>query len=187
MNEYEGHWIETFTGIKFHYLNPQPEEIQIIDIAHALSLICRFGGHCREFYSVAEHSVRVAELVPRPYRLLALLHDAHEAYLHDVPRPIKQDITGYKEIADRIQQRIERKFDAQPSSVPPYVSYYDQTVVREVIKLADNILLATEARDLDVDIQGWCELPEPLAEIIYPWTASDAEASFLTYFEVWRR
>jgi len=88
MTEYDEHWITTYTGKRFHYLDPQPEEIDIVDIAHALSLTCRFGGHCKEFYSVAEHSIRVAEIVPKEFQLLALLHDAGEAYTGDVQSPI---------------------------------------------------------------------------------------------------
>ena len=96
LNEYTDHWISTYTDKKFHYLNPTEEEICIEDIAHALALTCRFGGHCSKFYSVAEHSIRVSNIVPETLRLQALLHDAHEAYLHDVPRPIKEDIPQYK-------------------------------------------------------------------------------------------
>jgi len=81
MNEYDGHWVNTYTGKHFHYLDPQPEEIDIIDIAHSLSLTCRYGGHCKQFYSVGDHSIRVAEIVPDELKLRALLHDAAEAYL----------------------------------------------------------------------------------------------------------
>ena len=170
MNEYNGHWISTFTGKKFHYLNPQPDEIDIRDIAHALSLTCRFGGHCREFYSVADHSIRVADEVGRDYKLSALLHDAHEAYLHDVPRPIKQDILGYKEIADLIQKAINSKFNL-------HFSY--------AVSYADDVLLATEARDLGLNTEDWVELPTPLQTIIYPWESKVAESIFLAHFEIY--
>lgn len=173
MNEYEGHWLTTFKGKKFHYLDPQEDEIDIRDIAHALSLTCRFGGHCKEFYSVAEHSVRVAQEVSQENKLAALLHDAHEAYLHDVPRPVKQDISGYKEIADGIQQAINQKFGVFPT---------------QEIRKADNVLLMTEARDLGLDTTDWAECSlSILDEVIYPWTSSDAEASFLAYFGLWGR
>lgn len=171
MNEYDGHWISTYTGKKFHYLCPQLDEIDIVDIAHALSLTCRFGGHCKEFYSVAEHSIRVAGWVNSQDKLSALLHDAHEAYLHDVPRPIKEDIIGYRNIADRIQQAIDSKFG---------------TVMTQEILFADNLLLSTEARDLGLDTTDWAELPPPLVENIYPWDMKDVEDSFLDYFNLWR-
>src|ERR1017187_10636100 len=77
--------ITTFSGIHFWPLLPNPADIRIEDIAHALSNQCRFAGHAREFYSVAEHSVRVSQLCPPEDALWGLLHDASEAYLTDVP------------------------------------------------------------------------------------------------------
>jgi len=171
MSEYTEHWLGTYTGKKFHYLDPRLEEIDIVDIAHALSLTCRFGGHCREFYSVAEHSIRVAQEVLPELRLSALLHDAHEAYLHDVPRPIKQDIKGYKGLADRIQFVIGNKFGLVRSPE---------------IDRADDILLMTEARDLLINTDDWAERGvEPLSEKIYPWSAQDAEDSLIEYFVIY--
>ena len=85
-------WIQTYTGRKFHPLRPRVAEVDVRDIAHALSLKCRFGGHCRVFYSVAEHSVRVSRVLEAKGRELAvwgLMHDAGEAYLPDVGRPVK--------------------------------------------------------------------------------------------------
>ncbi len=166
MNEYDGHWITTFTGKKFHYLNPLPEEIDIRDIAHALALTCRFGGHVRTFYSVAEHSIRVSDIVADEYKLVALLHDAHEAYLHDVPRPIKQDMIEYRSMADKIQWSIWDRYNITITNLSP-------------IKLADDILLATEARDLMPNTNDWLELPPPLIKIIEPLTWQEAEADFL--------
>jgi len=87
-----GDWILTFTGKEFHPLNPSPAEVCIEDIAHALSLQCRYTGQCKRFYSVAEHSVQVAMAMPRENSALvlaALLHDASEAYLPDLARPVK--------------------------------------------------------------------------------------------------
>jgi 5'-deoxynucleotidase YfbR-like HD superfamily hydrolase len=106
------HFITTYTGKKFHYLSPTPEEIDIKDIAHALSLTCRFGGHCRSFYSVAEHSVRVAAEVPASSALFALLHDAAEAYLPDIPSPMKQDYKKWQALEGRIEKVIIKKYDA---------------------------------------------------------------------------
>ena len=90
MSERVGDWIQTMSGVIFYPLDPRPEEIRIEDIAHALSHQCRFAGHCREFYSVAEHSVRVSRELPQEFMLWGLLHDASEAYLVDLPRPIKR-------------------------------------------------------------------------------------------------
>ncbi len=165
-NEYDSHFITTFTGKKFHYLAPSWNEICIEDIAHALALTCRFGGHCKTFYSVAEHSYRVAAIVDKKDRLAALLHDAHEAYLHDVPRPIKHDIKGYREIANKIQCCIQRALDIT-------VYFPDH------LKFADDVLLATEARDLMPNTQDWADLPWPLDMRIKPVDWRLAERVFL--------
>jgi uncharacterized protein len=90
MSTRTGDWIQTYTGKQFWPLSPLPEDIVIEDIAHALSMQCRFGGHVRTFYSVAQHSVHVSLLVEPQYALWGLLHDAAEAYLVDLPRPIKK-------------------------------------------------------------------------------------------------
>lgn len=169
MNEYEDHFITTYTGKKFHYLNPAEDEICIEDIAHALSLTCRFGGHCSTFYSVAEHSYRVAMLAPDNDKLGALLHDAHEAYLHDVPRPIKQDIIGYKLIADKIQSKIHDKFNITVHN-PTLLKYYD------------DVLLATESRDIMATTQDWAELPKSELLEIKPTNWQMAEKVFLDFW-----
>lgn len=81
--------IQTYTGRGFNPFCPDPRLICIEDIAHSLSLLCRFNGHCKRFYSVAEHSVWVSRLVPPEYALWGLLHDAGEAYFGDVMSPLK--------------------------------------------------------------------------------------------------
>lgn len=107
---YPGH-IRTFTGAYIDPLNPDPAKIQIEDIAHALSMQPRFGGHLPVFYSVAQHSLRVSRLVTDPaQQLAALMHDAAEAYLIDVPSPVKQRLTGYREIEDNLMRMIAEKF-----------------------------------------------------------------------------
>jgi len=82
-------WIQTYTGRKFSPLSPHADDVCIEDIAHALALKCRYGGHCKEFFSVAQHSVMVSRMVPGSDALWGLLHAAGEAYLPDVARPIK--------------------------------------------------------------------------------------------------
>jgi len=83
-----GDWIETYTGKQFYPLDPYPEDIDVRDIAHALSNLCRFTGHCRAFYSVAEHSIYVSTHVPKTMALQALFHDAPEAYIADISGPL---------------------------------------------------------------------------------------------------
>ena len=103
-------WIQTYTGRRFHPLAPRADELDLVDIAHALSLNCRFNGHCRCFYSVAEHCVRVADILPPELALWGLLHDAAEAYLADVPRPAKQQMPQFVAAEDRLLRVIVEHF-----------------------------------------------------------------------------
>lgn len=103
-------WIETRTGKRVSVENPQPDQFDIKDIAYALSNTCRFNGHCAGFYSVAEHSVAVALRLPSELRLAGLLHDATEAYLGDIPSPIKQFLPDYKAIEKRFEEAVATAF-----------------------------------------------------------------------------
>lgn len=95
--------IKTYMGKRLDLNNPTAEMIDPIDIAHALSQICRFGGHTLDFYSVAEHCILVAALAPKELKLEALMHDAAEAYIGDVIKPLKN-------ILGETYARIERSF-----------------------------------------------------------------------------
>lgn len=171
-NEFGGKWITTYTGKQFHFLDPQPDEIRIEDIAHALSLTCRFGGQCSVFYSVGEHSIRGTTIVPAGYELLFLLHDSDEAYLPDLPRPMKAELPAFKKMGLVIRQAVWDKY------VPN-----NRALDLNIIKEADNILLATEARDLMNNMDDWAELPLPLAQTIVPLSSAGAEALFLKRFK----
>lgn len=103
----------TYSGKMLDLSDIRPEAIDIKDIAHALSQLCRFSGQCRSFYSVAEHSIRVCGLVPDEHKLAALLHDASEAYLGDVIAPIKQMLPAYKKLEDELMAVIANKFGFQ--------------------------------------------------------------------------
>lgn len=105
-----GDWMQTSSGRQFWPLDPRPEEIHIEDIAHALGMLCRYGGQCLRFYSVAEHCVLMARAAPAEYKLAALLHDASEAYLSDVIRPIKPHLSNYLEIEARLERAIAERF-----------------------------------------------------------------------------
>ena len=101
--------ILTYSGIEIDILQPDPDKIIIEDIAHALSMQCRFSGHTRLFYSVAEHSVECSRRAVY-YPLEALMHDAAEAYLHDMVSPLKQNFPEYCEYEDRLMRIIAHKF-----------------------------------------------------------------------------
>lgn len=170
MSEYDDNWITTYTGKKFHYLDPKPEEIDIRDIAHALSLKTRFSGHCITFYSVADHSIRVAEILPDELQLSGLLHDAAEAYIPDIPRPLKEHF-GLRKAEDKILKVIYNKFGVTDSPE---------------IHDADDVLIATEARDLMPNMDGWATLPDPLEQEIKPMTPRKAEIRFLYRFTMYK-
>lgn len=104
VNESDRGLFNTSSGRLINLADPDPKNLDIYDIAHALSQICRFGGHARPFYSVAQHSVLVANLVPKECRQYALLHDAAEAYVGDVIKPLKI-------ILGAAYSRIEKNFE----------------------------------------------------------------------------
>ena len=128
-------WIETFSGRRFRPTKPDVRQIDIMDIAHALSMKARFSGHCRKFYSVAHHSVIVSTLVPEEYALEGLLHDAAEAYVPDIPRPLRTLYPGMMEIEDGVHRAVAERFGTVYPLPPP-------------VKEADNRVLVDEAREL---------------------------------------
>ena len=110
-NLYVPDTIRTVSGRYVNIMHPTEEMISIIDIAHSLSRQCRFAGHLPEFYSVASHSINCASLFADPeLRLTALMHDASEAYLVDIPRPIKPILTNYKDLEDKMMHVIAERF-----------------------------------------------------------------------------
>jgi len=127
--------LATWTGKHVDYANPSPEQIDINDIAIALSRECRYAGHLREFYSVAQHSVICSAIVDDDLALEALLHDASKAYLKDITSPLKALLPDYKTIEARFDAVIRRRF-----GLPELGS--------EQVKKADIVVLATEIRDL---------------------------------------
>lgn len=160
-------WFTT-SGRQIDLVNFVPQDADIETIAHALSNICRFGGHVPEFYSVAQHSVIVAQ---QGGWIAGLLHDAHEAFTGDRVRPLKNVVgpSYHDELDQRIQDAIERNFS---------LSAFD----REFIKYLDNRTLATEARDLlDLD---WRHIAVPFDFKITPLPPKEAKALFLETYHV---
>lgn len=121
-------YIETVSGKRFYFLDPDPEDIDIYDIAHALSMNCRYTGHCDRFYSVAEHSWHMARMAPEGYELAALLHDASEAYITDIASPIKQHLPDYQQMEDHLMKHISAKFGFQ-YPLDPIIKHLDLTML----------------------------------------------------------
>ena len=162
--------MQTYSGRKFWPVDPRPEEIFIEDIAHALSLTCRYGGHCERFYSVAEHCVLVSQVVPPEMALMGLLHDATETYCADIIRPLKPYLAGYKDVEDALWTAIAERFDLE-YEMPPCV------------KEADNaLLLAEQAQIMKLPPAAWSVPGEAAAVIIECWAPEVAEAKFIERF-----
>jgi uncharacterized protein len=104
-------YLSTFSGKKFYPFNPSPEQIEIVDIAHGLSMVCRFSGQCPYFYSVAEHCIHVTNALPPSLKLEGLLHDASEAYLADLPKPVKMGLRDYSLLETQVETVIAEKFN----------------------------------------------------------------------------
>jgi len=166
----KGDWMQTYTGVEFYPVDPRPEDIALADVAGALSKICRYGGHSIRFYSVAEHSVLMARAAPPEHKLTALLHDASEAYLADIPRPVKPFLNNYKELEDRLMRVIAARFGI------------DWPLPAEVKRL-DNAILHDEA------IQAMTRAPRPWGLIEPPlnikinfWSPTEASYQFTKAF-----
>ena len=160
--------IRTLTGGLLNLNTPRSSNIRIYDIAHALGRECRYSNQIRQFYSVAEHSVRVSYAVPPELALWGLLHDGSEAYMRDVPKPLKELLRNYKILEDKLQTKIFETFGLT-GPVPPE------------IKIADHRLYAIECRELGRQTsKPVIELPYvPAARFL---AADDARQQFLQRF-----
>ena len=146
--------IKTYTGVMFEPLNPNLELIDILDIAHALSMLCRANGHFRSFYSVGQHCINcMKEAAARGYservQLACLLHDASEAYLSDVTRPVKQELPKYLEIEKPLQDAIWLKYLGNPLSREEYAQVFeidDVMLYHEFLSLMDTRLWDSEPK-----------------------------------------
>ena len=144
--------IMTYTGTMFDPLNPKPDQIDSRDIAHALSMLCRANGHFKTFYSVGQHCVNcMQEAAARGYsrkvQLACLLHDASEAYLSDVTRPVKQELPQYLEIEEPLQEAIWNKYLSEPMTPEERKQVQeidDAMLYHEFLALMDTRLAAAE-------------------------------------------
>jgi len=166
-----GRFIVTYTGIRFWPLDPRPEEILIEDIAHSLSMQCRFNGHIESFYSVADHCVRVSAECADENKLCGLLHDASEAYLCDIPTPLKKELPDYMKYERQLQSMIYETFGIKEET--------------EDVKKADKVLLVTEMRDLRLNAELSSFPYKPLPTVIKPWPQDFAKQVFLDCFHAW--
>lgn len=127
----DGNFIATYSGAHFNLDTLDVGNIPLEDIAHALAMNCRYNGHIKTFYSVAEHCVAVSYLVPEEDALWGLMHDATEAFVPDIPRPFKPYIGGFQEVENRIMESIVDECGLHPTKEPESVQYIDRHIVRE--------------------------------------------------------
>ena len=166
-------WIQTYTCKKFDINNFTDFDFCIEDIAHALSNQCRFSGHVKKFYSVAQHSVLVSFNCDPVFALQGLLHDASEAYLLDIPSPFKSTsiFEEYKKKEKAVQSLIYKRFNVPIDEHPS-------------VKDSDRKLLATEARDfMSPKHPDWNYPVEPLIHKIKPLVPTQAKKQFLLRFK----
>jgi 5'-deoxynucleotidase YfbR-like HD superfamily hydrolase len=171
-------WIQTRGGKKIHFLNPDPAAIDLLEIATALSRTGRFANQSTNFYSVAQHSVFVSSLVEqrggsRFQMMVGLLHDAPEAFTGDLPKPLKRLLPGINEIESALWDAVCKKLLGGQCQITP------------LVKLCDEIALATEARDIFAvpPLDRWTDrLPPAELLTIVPIPSDQARALFLDRF-----
>ena len=163
--------VQVFSGRRLDLISPKPDGICIEDIAHSLSLQCRYNGHCKRFYGVADHSIRMVWALPDKFAPWALLHDSAEAYVSDMVRPLKRLLPGFRKIEDRILRVIAEKFELE-------------WPMPEEIHTIDTRLLMSERRDLmGPKSMRWKIEVEPLPGLIVPMSPEEAERIFLAIAE----
>ena len=173
-------WITTYGGIHFFPLDPEADKIEITDVAHALSLICRGNGHVKTFFSVGQHCIHCAlEAEARGYgsriALACLLHDASEAYMSDVPRPFKKYLKDYKKLEDRLLSLVYEK----------YLGSDITEAEARLVKQIDNDILAY---DLFYLLDEGCkeDLPEMKRPFSYEVRSFESVAQeYLELFQKW--
>lgn len=164
--------IQCRSGLYFDFLNPHQSNILVQDIAHALSMQCRFNGHTAHFYSVAEHSVHCSHIVPPEDAFVALMHDAAEAYIGDVAKPLKNILPDYKEVEERVERALFQQLGIQypfPDSV----------------KIADVEMLKLEQQYAMHSTDQWhdtyqVEIPNVFLRF---WSPTEARDQFLLRYE----
>lgn len=180
-NWHRGDWMETFSGRKFFPFDPKPEDVDLRDIAHHLAMICRYGGASKFHYSVAQHSVLVAQNVSRKNKLRALLHDAPEYITGDMIRPIKKSglLQGFHGLELGIEFAICNRF-----CLP-------HPICNDEIKLVDDAILTDERKHvMSPSANVWWtpgdrlrSEPTSLGIRIEQWTPERAEQEFLAAYD----
>lgn len=163
-------FMSTYGGRRINPVDPDPLEIHIVDIAHSLSQLCRFTGHTIDFYSVAQHSLLVSMYCEEPFKLEGLLHDAAEAYINDLSRPLKHhpSMTAYTDIEETVDAAIRSRYDLPHS-------------MSAEVKRVDNMLVVDESLCLMMN-HSWADGHPHLGIRIHPLPPREAERAFIAQF-----
>jgi hypothetical protein len=165
-------WMQTYSGRRFLPLAPKSSDIELADVAHGLAMTCRYGGHARRFYSVAEHCVLVSENVDQRFAREALLHDSAEAYIGDMIRPLKHqpEMAEFRRAEAGIERAVFERFG---------IISTDES--HAVVKLVDERILIDEINALMPDPSMYVELRaiKPLGITIHAWSPQQAEAAYI--------
>lgn len=197
---HRGDWMQTYTGRAFYPLDPNPEDIDIVDIAHALSMQCRYNGHVDRFYSVAEHCTLIAgwfldqtadglpDAQAQILALWALLHDAAEAYIGDMVRPLKLHMPDFRAADDLLTAAIATRFNLLvmqwgKRQINDRITQHFP-VIPDAVKAADTRILLDERAELLVPPPGAWQIEglEPLGVTIEGWEPARAKAEYLSMF-----
>ena len=159
-------WMQTYTGGRFYPTNPSPDDVNLVDIAHALSMSCRYNGHVDRFYSVAEHCVLLSYAASPENALWALLHDAAEAYIGDMVRPLKVQMPQFRALDDLVTGAIMTRFGL-PTTMPDEIRDLDTRILldekTELLGSSGEWSTTRGLQPLGVPIHGWePEVAEPL-------------------------
>ena len=178
--------IKTFSGVMFNPLDPNPDLIDIKDIAHALSMLCRANGHFKSFYSVCQHSINcMKEAEARGYspkvQFAALLHDASEAYLSDITRPIKRNLPAYMDAEKVLQGSIYEKYITNHFGEP--LNDDEKAKVLDI----DNAILYREMLSF-MDAKIYDQEPELLSTPVFEFIGfEECEKEFLRHFYTYEK
>ena len=168
-----GSWMQVSSGRAFWPFDPRPEEIDIEDIAHALAHQCRYAGHTSQFYSVAEHSYFLSYHVSIEHALAALMHDSSEAYLVDIPSPLKRYMVDYRQHESALMSILAELFG------------FEWPLPREVESMDKRILLNERDQFMRRPPMPWFDEDlEPIPELtLYGWNPPEAKRWFIQRFE----
>lgn len=169
-SEPQSNFLQTYLGQRFYPLEPRAEDVNMTDISHALSMQCRYAGHCIVFYSVAEHACHMYDYARRRFddpivSWWALHHDDSEAYVNDLIRPVKNELPEYKVIENGVMDVICERYGA-PKEMPA------------IVKALDNRIIEDERKNM-MPMDWGVDRLEPLGITLQCWSPKRADAEFM--------